>query len=100
LYFCLSLVIWHATPAAFAQSGPLVWVAPSLQRIGPGDGAVTNGTARLFAAKGEYESFQIVVRAPAGGLSNVDVTVTDLRSAGGAVIPKRTSLFTASITCM
>jgi hypothetical protein len=53
-----------------------------LQRVGrselPGNGAA----ADLFAARGEYESFQIVVRASSGALTNVNVTVTDLTGPG------------------
>ena len=41
----------------------------------------------MWAARGEYESFQIIVQAPAGStLTNVGLTVTDLTSPSGAVI--------------
>ena len=71
-----------------AQSGPTVWVASSLVRVGPTDSPGSGLTAQLYAARGEYESFQIIVRAPSGGLSNVDVTVSDLVGPGGGIIPK------------
>ena len=41
----------------------------------------------LWAARGEYESFQVVVRAPAGGLKNVNVATSDL-AGGRGHIPK------------
>ncbi len=71
-------VLALAASSGFAQTGPTVWVASSLERVGAGAAAGTGPVAQLSAAKGEYESFQIVVRAPAGGLSNGNVTVSDL----------------------
>ncbi len=91
----LFLALSVFAPAGQAQSGPLVWVARSLQRIGPDDAPGSNLQAQLSAARGEYESFQIVVRAPgSAALSNVNVSVSDLTGPGGAVIPRRNlSLF-------
>ena len=76
------------TSIALAQSGPIVWVAPSLTRVGQSDPAGTGTQAQLEAARGEYESYQVIVRAPAGGLSNVNFTVSDLSGPGGATISK------------
>ncbi len=91
----LFLALSVFAPAGQAQSGPVVWVAPSLQRIGPDDAPGSTQQAQLSAARGEYESFQIVVRAPgSAALSNVNVSVSDLTGPGGAVIPRRNlSLF-------
>jgi len=72
---------------ASAQS-PIIWVAPSLQRVGPSDAAGSGTQAQLYAGKGEYESFQIIVKAPSGGLSNVNVSVSDLTSSSGQTILK------------
>ncbi len=71
-----------------AQGGPIVWVVPSLQRVGQSDPAGSGTLAQLAAAKGEYESFQVVVKGPASGLSNVNVSVTDLTSSSGQTISK------------
>ena len=89
------LALFVLAPASQAQSGPVVWVARSLQRIGPDDSPGSNLQVQLSAARGEYESFQIVVRAPgSAALSNVNVSVSDLTGPGGAVIPQRNlSLF-------
>ncbi|PYT30747.1 MAG: hypothetical protein DMG58_13660, partial [Acidobacteria bacterium] len=73
---------------ASAQSGPIVWVIPSLQRVRPSDPAGTGTLAELYAGKGEYESFQIGVHAPGSGLTNVNVTVSDLTSGAGHTISK------------
>ncbi len=59
------LALFALAPASQAQSGPVVWVARSLQRVGPDDAPGSSLQAQLSAARGEYESFQIVVRAPA-----------------------------------
>lgn len=67
---------------------PAVWIAPSLQRVGKTDALGTGTQAKVYAGRGEYESFQIVVHAPSSGLSNVNVSVSDLTGPGGAVIPK------------
>jgi hypothetical protein len=61
-----------------ACAAPVVWVAPSLERVGPSDAAGSVTEVDLYAAKGEWESFQIIVRAPSGGLSDVNVTAPAL----------------------
>jgi hypothetical protein len=65
-----------------------VWIAPSLHRVGMTDAAGGDTQANLFAARGEYESFQIVVNGGGKGLSGVNVTVTDLEGPGGEIIPR------------
>jgi hypothetical protein len=61
-----------------AAAAPTVWVEPSMVRVGP-DAAAGSGTSiDLYAAKGESESFQIIVRGPTGGLTNVNVTAPNL----------------------
>ena len=73
---------------AVASAQPVVWVTSSLQRTGQTDPAGSGTQAQLAAGRGEYESFQIVVRGPSAGLTNVNVTVSDLTGPGGAIIPK------------
>ncbi|HVW09629.1 MAG TPA: glycoside hydrolase domain-containing protein [Bryobacteraceae bacterium] len=70
--------------AAFSQ--PLVWTTSSLVRTGVADPAGSGTQAVLSAARGEYESFQIAIQAPYGGLNNVNASVSDLTGPGGAVI--------------
>jgi hypothetical protein len=72
---------------AHADSGPAVWVAPSMRRVAMTEAAGTETQANLWAARGEYESFQIVAAGGANGLSGVNVTVSDLRGPSGEVIP-------------
>src|SRR5215831_9236785 len=52
------------------------------------DAVGSNSAASLAAARGEYESFQIVVNGGSKGLNNVNVTVSDLKKANGETIPK------------
>ncbi len=72
-----------------AQNGPAVWVVSSLQRVGVADPPGKTTLAQVAAARGEYESFQIVVKAPArNGLTKVNVALTELTSSGGRVISR------------
>ena len=64
---------------SYAQS---VWVVGSMPRIGPSDGPGSASSISLYAAKGEAESFQVVVRAPSSGLSQVNLTASDLTGPG------------------
>jgi len=73
--------------AATCAAAPITWVVPSLTRVGQTDGAGSTQSITLYAARGESQSFQVVVQAPAGGLTNVNVSVSDLTGPSGAAIP-------------
>ncbi len=79
------------TSVSWAQSAssPTIWVVPSLERVGKTDSPKSEKNINLYAARGEYESFQVVVTAPASDLTNVNITVSDLRSLTGQVISKQ-----------
>jgi hypothetical protein len=47
----------------------------------------------LWDARGEYESFQVVVRAPAGGLKNVNVAISDLTGERGRITKASLTLY-------
>lgn len=64
-----------------------VTVAGDLDRYSPTDVLPQNTAYTMSAAKGESESFQIMVSAPAGGLTNVNVVVPNLVGPGGQFIP-------------
>ena len=78
---------------------PVVWVTSAMEAIernqsAPatiwgGDRSNEMKTIQLMAAKGEYEPFQIVIKAPQTNLSNVNVTVSELANADGAVIDRQ-----------
>src|SRR5260370_4170782 len=75
---------------SYAQS---VWVAGSMPRIGPSDAPGSASSISLYAAKGEAESFQVVVRAPSSGLSNVNLSASNLVAPGGATISQQSLTF-------
>ena len=73
---------------AMAEGSPVVWTAPSMHRVGMSEAAGSGSEVSLSAARGEYESFQIVANGASNGLGNVNVTVSDLQGPGGQVIPR------------
>ena len=87
--FCLVIVLllyFSGTKKASA-AGPVVWVEDGMTRVFKNDTAKVNQTITLFSAKNEYESFQIIVKAPSGNnLTNVKVTVSNLTGPNSAVI--------------
>ena len=73
---------------SIAETKPVVWIAPSLHRVGMSDPAGDNQGVRISAARGESESFQIVVNGASSGLRNVNVSLSDLEGPSGQVIPR------------
>ncbi|MBW4535442.1 MAG: DUF4091 domain-containing protein [Pleurocapsa minor HA4230-MV1] len=78
------------------KTDPLFWTASAMEAVElnqPSPILTDDDLARLRkinlkAAKGEYEAFQIVVQAPPGNLSNVNLTVSDLKNSQGELISK------------
>jgi hypothetical protein len=68
---------------------PIVWTVSGMERIGKDDEAQDFNPIELYAARGEYEPFQILIQAPLKGLSNVNIAVSDLSSATGKIISKK-----------
>jgi hypothetical protein len=69
-------------------AAPLVWViASSLSRVYPTDAPGSGTTVTISCARGEYCAFQVATQAPAGGLSNINFSVSNLTESGGASIP-------------
>ncbi len=64
-----------------------VWVSSSLVRVGPTDAPGTVSSGDLSGARGETVDTQVIVQAPAGGLTNVNLSVSALVSSTGATIP-------------
>jgi hypothetical protein len=81
------LLILAFTVVAQAR-GPIVWTTTGMQRVGTADPAREDGATELFAARGEFEPFQVVVKAPVGGLRNVTLSIRDLKGLRGHVIPR------------
>lgn len=89
----LSAALLAAVPRLPAQSGPVVWAVPALTRVARDEAAGNQREIALWAARGEYESFQVVVRAPAGGLKNVNVAISDLMGERGRITKASLTLY-------
>ncbi|HEX8789501.1 MAG TPA: glycoside hydrolase domain-containing protein [Polyangiaceae bacterium] len=76
----------RVSTTAQALTGPNAWVVDSMERVGRSDAPGSTSDALIHAARSEYESFQIVVQAPAAGLTHANVTVSDLAGPGGATL--------------
>jgi Domain of unknown function (DUF4091) len=72
------------------KNGPTVWVVSGMERIGQTDdpGCTLPAHIVLYAARGEYEPFQVVVRAAGGNLTNVNFSVSDLHGPNNQTIPR------------
>jgi Domain of unknown function (DUF4091) len=78
----LFVVVW-AWGLATDANGPIVWVLPNWERVAQTAAAGTATHLDLYAARGEFEPFQIAIQAPAGGLKQVNVAVSDLIGPNG-----------------
>ena len=67
---------------------PAVWVVDNMQRIKPDAPAGKDSHIELFAARGEYEPFQIIIKARQGGLNDISVLKSDLVGPDGCRISK------------
>lgn len=77
-----------------SNGSPVVWVIDSLERVGQRDLPGPSRSATISAGRGEYEPFQIVIRAPPGGLTNAFVTASDLVGpAGHKIAASQLALF-------
>ncbi len=82
------VVLACSAALSVAHADPAVWTAPSMHRVGMSEAAGNAADVNLSAARGEYESFQIVTNGATKGLGNVNVTVSDLQGPAGQTIPK------------
>ena len=71
-------------------AGPIVWVVPSsLHRVGPSDAPGGRTNVVIQAARGEFQSFQVAIQAPGGGLTNVNFSVSRLLGPRGVVLSRK-----------
>ncbi len=75
-------------PNSLSSSPLTIQLVPSLERIGQTANFPTTSLTNLAAARGEYESFQLVVRAGQSGLTNVNVKMSNLYGGVNQVIPQ------------
>ena len=66
------------------------WTTHGLDKIRPSDPvpATPSQTIKLFAARNEFEPFQLALRAEAADMDAVDIDVSDLQGPGDAILSK------------
>ncbi|AUT00935.1 hypothetical protein CLI64_11270 [Nostoc sp. CENA543] len=72
---------------------PLIWVSSPMERIGKTGKPESATEIQLYAARGEYESFQISIHAPNGGLTNVNISVSDLLNNNQVISQRNITLY-------
>jgi hypothetical protein len=70
--------------------GPKVLAVSGMEQIRLGDWQLPPPLTVLQAAKNEYEGFQLLIRAPKGGLSNVRIELEPFRNEAGETLPPPT----------
>ena len=78
LISCATILLTYQISQSVYDNPPLVWTAGAMTDISMNDLPQKSKSIHLAAARGEYEAFQIVIQAPPGNLSNVDVRVSNL----------------------
>ena len=82
---CLST----GTQCIGCKEEPKTWIISGMTRIGRDEKPEKfPSTIQLYAARGEYESFQVVIRASRNSLTNVNLVISDLVGPKQSVIPK------------
>lgn len=72
--------------AGAVSAAPAVWTEGPLLKVSPSVQAKSSTSARLTAARNEFESFQIVIRGDAE-VSGIRAKASPLTGTGGATIP-------------
>ena len=75
-HFLVLLAILFACVRVEAR--PIVWVAPALTRVARDDAPRETREIILWAGRGEYESYQVIVHGPAEGLEGGTISVSGL----------------------
>jgi hypothetical protein len=79
--------------AAVPQQKFEVWTMPPLERITPDREASSHrANIQMSAAKGEWESAQIAVRASGWDLKNINLSISDLQGAKGKIAKSNITL--------
>ena len=81
------IVLTIAIPSQASGQAFPVWVSSNLVRVGQADAPGTNSSINLYSGRGETVASQFVVQAPAGGLTNVNLSLSALTGPNGATIP-------------
>ena len=82
----VAIVIFIKANKSSAAAFP-AWVASGLVRVGKTEAPGMVSSIDLSGARGEIVDAQIIVHAPARGLTNVNLSASDLAAPGGETIP-------------
>ncbi|HEV2523197.1 MAG TPA: hypothetical protein VGT24_12515, partial [Candidatus Acidoferrales bacterium] len=86
--FVVPLVHVLTQPVTVTASSPFsVWVVSSMVRVRQMDAPGNTSSITLSGARGETVDAQLIVQAPAGNLTNVNLSASALVGPGGASIP-------------
>jgi hypothetical protein len=85
----IPLLITAMLPAE--ATGLVWWTTNALEKVRPFDHLPPEAqdSAKIHAARNEFEPFQVILRAENNDISDLDVVVTDLKRSDGAVLPKK-----------
>jgi glycosyl hydrolase family 123 len=82
----VAVVIFIKANKSSAAAFP-VWAASGLVRVGKTEAPGMVSSIDLSGARGETVDAQIIVHAPPSGLTNVNISASDLTAPGGGTIP-------------
>ena len=82
--FLVSIVLLGRS-LGHAQTTPYVWVADTMQRVMIDETPGKNRVARIWAAKGEYEPVQIVISEANKDLTDIKISVSDLKGTSSSI---------------
>jgi hypothetical protein len=90
-----SWAVAPAVAAAPAVEAPALalWTASGLERIQPADPPGPAAVAQLKAARGEWEPFQIGLRASGGRIRNMTAEASDLAGPAGTIPKENVTLY-------
>src|ERR1035438_1820500 len=86
----LFLVTLGVGPGPAADRGIILWTTDALVKVRPSDAVPSQPEhqVHLWAARNEFEPFQIILRAESRAIHGVDVEVTDLSGEREAILAK------------
>ncbi len=90
---CLTITILLVNSKNSSSTNPQVWITGSMERIRPDKQPGNLTSIKLYAARGEYESFQIAIKVEGNNTvenSNfpINLNISDLYSSSGTIISK------------
>ncbi|HEY3127950.1 MAG TPA: glycoside hydrolase domain-containing protein [Acidobacteriota bacterium] len=85
MWILLTLPAGKPNQNASEAPGIVIWTTHALAKIRPASPPEKSRAVEIFAARNEFEPFQIVIQAQSEDLENVDVDISDLWSAGARI---------------